>query len=246
VVFEYEYETLADSVPPERTAAYLKKLNRIDAALGYSLWWENEEAPLMRGALNWAMVFIAGLYSLFLVGGVVAIHRHHSPLPASLLEPGAEVEPSGPSGIGGWLILVAIGLILTPFRVAHALYESSSLFSLNSWHELTVPGGSLYHPAMAPYCIFSILGNLTLLACSIVVASLFFNKRRTFPRLYICLLVGGMLLMTIDYAWGSMMPPTAEEMTAADLRQVFRGWIACLIWVPYTLVSKRVRATFIH
>jgi hypothetical protein len=88
--------------------------------------------------------------------------------------------------------------------------------------------------------------NWTMLGYSICVAVLFFKQRRTFPRFYIGLLAGSAILGTVDYAWGASIPFIAEELDSGDLRQMTRGWMACLIWIPYMLLSKRVRATFVR
>lgn len=69
-------------------------------------------------------------------------------------------KSTGPKGIGGWLLLPAVGLVLTPFRMGVQFYRDL-LPSLTPeiWHALTSPGSSAYHPLWGPLIICEMLLN---------------------------------------------------------------------------------------
>jgi len=59
------------------------------------------------------------------------------------------------NSIGGWLIIVAIGLCLSPIlQLLFIVRELLPIFTNGSWRVLTTPGSPAYHPLWGPL-IFS-------------------------------------------------------------------------------------------
>lgn len=78
--------------------------------------------------------------------------------------------------------------------------------------------------------------NIILLASIIYVSYLFFKKDRRFPRyfiIYLCALVVLSIFAGMGTNW-------QDSSTWVD------PILAAIIWIPYTLVSKRVKATFVY
>ena len=92
------------------------------------------------------------------------------------------LESPGPKSIGGWLILVALGVCAAPIRIIGQTTQLFPVFEADTWKALTTPGEAAYHPLWAPWIIAELITNLVLFAGSIVLACLFFAKRRLFPR----------------------------------------------------------------
>src|SRR5262249_1621835 len=82
-----------------------------------------------------------------------------------------------PAGIGGWLMLVAVALCLTPIRIAAELL--ATLRPLNSalWHALTTPGTRAYHPLFAPWIVGQLVVYSVLLLWALGLLYLFFAKK---------------------------------------------------------------------
>ena len=88
-----------------------------------------------------------------------------------------EVPETRHEKIGGWLILLAIGLVLTPLRTLVFLGKNFyPIFTTGAWSVLTTPGTKAYHPLWAPVLIFELVGNLVLIVFSVIVAVSFFRS----------------------------------------------------------------------
>ncbi|WP_163938392.1 DUF2569 domain-containing protein [Paraferrimonas sp. SM1919] len=106
-----------------------------------------------------------------------------------------------PKGLGGWLILLAIGLIFTPVRLVYEylpLYQE--LFDQGFWEIFTTPSSEYYHPLWAPFIIGEIMANSFIVLACIFLIFAFFAKSRIFPKGYIFIMLFSMVLIPLD-AW---------------------------------------------
>ena len=158
----------------------------------------------------------------------------------------ADAAPQQYDKIGGWLILVAIGLIFAPIRLLVVLFKDLlPALSADTWSRLTTPGTEAYHPLWAPLLLFEVIGNCLFILSPIIIAVFFFQRRRFVPRLFIVLLLANLVFVTIDYFAADLIPFVAAQEDLGSLKELIRALIACAIWVPYFLVSKRVKGTFV-
>jgi hypothetical protein len=243
---EYEYQTLTNFVSPDQMPAYITTLGKMKDALGYSLTWANDDTTspaqpdkVAKGGVNWVIVILGGIYLVLMAVAAIAVVRFRSTKPPVL--PGEfELEFTG---LRGWLILVAIGLIISPIRIAVQLITNASVYSAGTWHALTDSSSAAYNSLWAPLLIYEFLVNLTLISFAILLLILFFHRSRTFPAIFITYLVFGAVTATIDHFSAQLIPAASGDPGQFD-RVLFQDCCACLIWVPYMLVSKRVKATF--
>jgi hypothetical protein len=159
---------------------------------------------------------------------------------------GGAAAPKQYDKIGGWLIIVAIGLILAPIRLLVVLFKDLlPVLSTEAWSRLTTPGTEAYHPLWAPLLLFEIIGNCLFILFPIIIAFFFFQRRRFVPTLIIVLLLANLVFVTIDYFAADLIPFVAAQGDTGSLAELIRVLVASAIWVPYLLVSKRVKATFV-
>jgi hypothetical protein len=145
------------------------------------------------------------------------------------------------------LVLVAIGLVLRPFVTLNAIVTNfGAAFQSDAWSALTTPGGVSFHPLWAPLIVSELLWNVFNLFFSVLLIFLFFRHRRSFPWLMIGMLVLPVLVQIAD---ASVLPylPTISELEARSRKLLAaRTVVQGLIWIPYLVRSRRVRATFIR
>ena len=137
------------------------------------------------------------------------------------------------SGIAGWLILPAIGLVLSPIFVL--VFINSRILPF-----FTAVQFKEVHSELRTMLILDLVANLAMFAYNIVVALFFFKKKKILPKLVISLYVLNLLFLLAD---------RFVFLTLNDQQFTFglvRGVLPALIWIPYFLVSKRVRATFVE
>ena len=153
--------------------------------------------------------------------------------------------PPPPKGIGGWLVLVVMGLIVSPLRITYFLATNHwPIFRDGAWQQLTTPGTEVYHELWAPLLIFEVLGNVGSIALGLVTLWFVFQRSRLTPRMAIAWLTWTTAFVVVDYFAADLIPAVAAQADPGGAKEVVRSLVGAAIWIPYFLVSKRVRATF--
>lgn len=150
-------------------------------------------------------------------------------------------------GLGGWLILVGLGIVLSPLIIIGTVFPMySKVFSNGLWGILTTPGSTAYHPMLALLIIVEIVVNIGLVITWIITAIYFFSKKKGFPKLFIALILFNLAFVLVDAVAAKTVLPGEPLFNEETTQQFGRIIITALIWIPYMLRSKRVKKTFIH
>ena len=138
-------------------------------------------------------------------------------------------------GIGGWLILAGVTLVLTPLGLLFAL--TTDLLLLMGGR---MPASLASHPAFSGLLFFDAISDVVLLAAVIVLNIFFYGKRKEFPRWFITFLaVSFVLIFSIHQMISSYLP-------AYPTLVAFGSFVAASGWIPYFLRSERVAQTFVN
>ena len=73
----------------------------------------------------------------------------------------------------------------------------------------------------------------------------FIAKSRDFPKWYIGIAVFSLVFIVADAFAIKLVLPSEPVFDPDTIKELMRSVIMVTIWVPYMLVSKRVKATFI-
>ena len=156
-----------------------------------------------------------------------------------------QMEAQRYQGLGGWLILVAIHLVSTPIRFwTYLVHVFLPLFASGRWEAFTTPGGVYYHPLQGPLMIAELSVNTITAVFAVVLLIFFFSKKSFFPMLMIVYLASNAVLLGADLTLSHQIPPIASQHSPVGFRELAQATAWCAIWIPYMLVSKRVKATF--
>ena len=91
---------------------------------------------------------------------------------------------------------------------------------------------------------FELLGQISLLIFDLFLLALFFQKRRPFPIWYIVALSANLVYVLMDGLGTAGIKTPTPDTTVTINTMIFAGLIGCGIWIPYMLLSRRVKATF--
>ena len=150
-----------------------------------------------------------------------------------------------PSGIGGWLLLPLLGLLLSPFSALLQLRNHFQLIFLSGkWAELTYSASASFHPLWAPIMISKFIFNLCYLVFSIYLIWLFFKKSFKTPKLFKFLLIVLPCFTVIQLVLAYMIPVNNIYNSNMGLVVFLKCIFSAAIWIPYFENSSRVKNTF--
>lgn len=150
-------------------------------------------------------------------------------------------------GLRGWLVLVGIGVVITPISLLVTnILIFQPIFTDGIWDALTTSGSEAYNPLWGPLLIGEIMYNSVMVAVSVYLIYLFFSKSYLFPKFYIGIVIISLIFILFDAWLVSFVLPDEPIFDADTTKEFIRILVGGLIWVPYMLVSKRVKATFVE
>lgn len=151
------------------------------------------------------------------------------------------------SGLGGWLILVGIGRVLSPIILLWTIiYKMLPILSNGSLDKLSQPGNLGYSNLWRPMILFELCTNIILIIFGVVLLFLFFGKKRAFPKVYIFVLILNVVLLIIDKVLVFKINTTLSINVNSSSSSLAGVIIGCAIWIPYMLTSIRVKNTFVR
>jgi len=162
--------------------------------------------------------------------------------------------------IGGLLYLWLLTLSIVVFKILAGLVAVLPPFSRDVWALANDPFASGYHPLMRPLLLLDLAGRTALLCGATVVAEYFFKKHKFTPRLIVGFLLAYALLVLTEqlilmdltrFSLAGFQPfagswPLLRIIFPGKVTESFLVLVSCLIWIPYFLLSKRVKRTFIR
>ncbi|NLL18550.1 MAG: DUF2569 domain-containing protein [Clostridia bacterium] len=152
-----------------------------------------------------------------------------------------------PKGIGGWLGLVAIHIIIWIILLLIALFQNIAfLTDVQTLSTLMTVG----HPYFSPYWASVITAQATiqtlLLVFTCVTAYAFFKKKREAKKYMIVLYVVLPLSTVIYNLIETIIPFIAAESSSKIYSDMISQGITSIIWVTYFMRSRRVNNTFVN
>ena len=244
VALTYVYQSLSDYVPVSKMAAHLDSLDRMENELGYQLTWQNPAMVSKTSKLNWPVIGLTLVYGLLLAGVAIGLVRR----PVASMQPVILNEADAAlAGLGGWLVIVGIKLVMGALIVLSTILTTGRAFSLPVWQTMTTLGSQFYQPWWGVLIVFELLCQMTALALCLTAGYLFFNKRKLFTsvmKFYLLFILG---FMVVDHVLASTLIKSGNYTDSAKANgKLFGNLLGCIIWIAYLRSSRRVKATFIR
>jgi hypothetical protein len=246
VRLRFSYEALKDRVEVADIEQFNETISNAKDTLGYALRYQTPEQIKKAKSLstfNWAVA--TGAFCFFATASLLAYSYFRRSKLTQQLPPPVDA-PARLNGIGGWLILLAIGQVLLPLRFVKTIWDVvPATMSTSSWRALTDPIESSYNAWWAPALLFELFLNIGALVFAVLLLALFFTKKAAWRRAYVLFLISFFLGAMLDTVLVNRIPSAAQPIltSVADFVPIVLG---AAIWIPYVSLSKRVKATFRH
>jgi hypothetical protein len=149
-------------------------------------------------------------------------------------------------GIGGWLRIIGIGVMLSPILAIYTLYQTYFPAITDGTFNTIISSSSEQYTHILYFTIIEIIINLLLTAALFYQLYLFFMQKSLFPKFFIWMIIINLIFIVTDAYLAHLILPNVElfdEETKSEIRRiVYEG----IIWIPYMIRSKRVKNTFIY
>jgi hypothetical protein len=230
----YKFSYLANFVPVDKLDEFKHDISRLaDKELAYSVnISSNADGSEQSADFNQWMFNLALL--LILIMGVAGFIIFRMETPGILFAYGSTFTP-----IGGWLVLIAFGLFITPvWAVVNLL--NGNYFNMNIWKTF---GTYSYKASLRAHLVFEMSGHVIFFGLSIFCLVLFLMRRDILPRYIIGYFAFGLVFNITNMIFVS----NASHFKVADAYSaaIVRSFITAAIWIPYFIRSTRVKETFI-
>lgn len=150
-------------------------------------------------------------------------------------------------GLGGWLILVGLGIVFSPIKIFAEYFPLyRDMFANGDYELLATPGAEYYTPGFSILLYSELLLNCLLVAGWVCVAVMFFTKRKFFTKSYIGILIFTVSFIFIDAVAVSFVFPETSVFDPETVKELGKATVTAAIWIPYMMVSERVKATFVN
>jgi hypothetical protein len=233
------FRSLADEVAAADAGRYAGNLARARDEVNYHLFWSDPVAgksPSGIDRVNWLLVAIAVMALGFWIWLALRVYRYDPPAsPMSVY--------SSLRGLGGWLVIPGLGLVLTPIAVLVTTSSGIESYAADSWAMLTPFGSEGYHALWAPVLLFELVSQIGIFVFAILLTILFFGRRSSVPALYIGFQLISTVQLIVDQVLVNSIPQAV--LGAGNAGQATGTVIGAMIWIGYFMKSERVRNTFV-
>lgn len=235
----YNYKNLTGTIEAGDYKAYRSKMDFIDHNIVMSV----EETPFKKEnvGFNW-LLLLTILLGLTLASIIIWYLNKYS------LKSNFENRYSS---IGGWLILVGFGLLITPLNYLIIIYnEWNDQKDINYLYYYFHEESEFFSPLKGYFTLFANFFEVLMLVYAVFIVTIFFQKRTSFRHHFvwfklitIFFLIIQVVIIYRGYSDESSSMDERREMTRKTASLV-GALLTCCIWAPYVWFSERSRHTF--
>ncbi|SKC07370.1 Protein of unknown function [Kosakonia radicincitans] len=137
--------------------------------------------------------------------------------------------------IRSWLFVPAIGLLVSLIAI---------IVSINTTTKVLMEHYSVIGTGPKALLIYELVFYIAMFAYTLFVCGLFFRKKRQLPRFYIGFLLIWLVFYGVDLLLAHYL--IGLPFVFETVKALIRNAISAAIWVPYFLISGRVKRTFVR
>lgn len=234
----YDFASKTEVITPEYYPEYKSKMDYINTHIIFSA----QENPLSNGTIgfNWALILTVITGTIFTF--IIIRHLYVRPVESEYL--------NRHSTIGGWLILVAIGITFSPLRIfIEMIVQIKDEIGINYAVYYFDVNSPFFSPMQGYFSLIVTFINTFLLGLSILVAVLFYQRKAAFRNVYtFYVLFSFAFLLTnliiLNHYYGDSSNAEERALLSKETNAIVRIFIHACIWIPYIWISERSKHTF--
>ena len=151
-------------------------------------------------------------------------------------------EKKVPWRFEGWLLLLAFGILVSPFRLSFNFWRTySPIWNDGTLHDIMVTASLGFKLVI----ISEIVANVVFLGLSTFLIYLFLKKKAAFKTWYFIFAASSMAFFIANSLVVILVFPNIPVVGADILKSLLSSSIALFIWAPYLFKSERSRNTFV-
>lgn len=234
LTLKYRYYLKNEVVNPKDVNKVSSELTEISQDLSYLLSYNTaflNAENLDNFAWQSFIILIAGLIFGFFICRWLLFTYDPEPLRPHMNRP-----------IDGWLILIGIGLVLTPGLMLFQFIGlwNEGIYQSATWLTISTSDDFTFRLVGKFIMIFEGLGNVILFLFSISTIYLFIKRRSSIPKVMVVYYSVFFLFLLFDAVLVNIISPEEQILN----EEFYKSIIKCVIWVPYFMYSERVKDTF--
>ena len=240
LLISHNYKRKKDFVAAADVNGFVSDHDAIKGDLSYFITYNKNTADsISQSSLSWITIFLSIVFLVLSIYGAVYMYRQFDLPTQSDKLPG--------DSIGGWLILVTLGMVIGFFvslvqLFAETIYWDASTLSI-LW-----AGEGLQGKPLVVLLIVELAYNIARIVYIILLIFLFFERRTIFPKAIIMLYTITLVFDVFDVlsAYALNEGDFTNEEQYENFKLIVGDIVRACIWIPYFLVSKRVKRTFVN
>lgn len=237
ITLQYNFKAVNDHVPMIGMDQYKKDMDQLENSTGYVFSYNaslaGKEGASGSSGVNWLVLFLAAAAAAFFTYLASKYYKRSIP----------QIYPSYSAwDIGGWLILIGIVIVVSPIRMMISMIDLET-FQNSVWVGLSTAYPEKNLSLLQLFLILEVVTNVFLLVGYCLLPFLFFRKRDLFPSTMRFLMIFNFLFLLVDYVMADLIFDT--HMLTENIPELVGRIISIAIWVPYLLISERVKQTFV-
>lgn len=228
LALHYQFAYFKDYIAADKVEEFKKDIDQLkNGGLSYSIGFAMSNAPFV--ANGWMIV---GVCLIILLMGYLSFRIYKTETPGIVFTEGASFMP-----IGGWLILVMIGLVGATASVVFELIRGN-YFAISKWNTFMTGANSV---GFRMLLIFKVLGYAFIGCYAVFCFVLMIKKRDILPKYIIGLYISIPAFFLLSYVLASGFNFESDSLQLPLIRSI----IISGIWISYFKRSVRVEQTFI-
>lgn len=232
IVFIYTYKALKDHVTTDEFERYFLDIDKLSNQIWYEFTFGADSEP--KESFNYLMAVIALFFTTLLIFIASKLYKK-------------DIEPLSLSNngipIGGWLVIPAIGVFISPIVFIYTTF-TAGFFDQSAWEYISSIDSAGYNATWAFVFLMELLMNCLFLVYSIFLIILLVQKRTIFPIHYVSFRIINLVFLIADLVLVGTIDSEHFTNDASDMQELSRTIISAFVWIPYMLLSQRVKDTF--